>query len=66
MNKIIVFSNGCPRCKILKEKLEANNIPFILEENLDEIIDSGFQTVPILKYNEEYYNGEIAHKEKKS
>ena len=56
MNNIILFSNGCPRCKILKEKLEASNISFIIEQDLDEIMDEGFQTVPVLKYNGKYYD----------
>lgn len=55
MNNILVFSNGCPRCKILKQKLDAANIPYILQDDLDEIMDAGFQTVPILKYKGEYY-----------
>jgi len=31
------------------------NIEFETTDNFDEIIEQGFQTTPILKYNEKYY-----------
>lgn len=55
MNKIVLFSNDCPRCKILKNKLIEKNIEFETTDDFDEIIEQGFQTTPILKYNEKYY-----------
>ena len=55
MNDIVLFSNNCPRCKILKSKLEERNIEYKVTDNFDEIIEQGFQTAPILKYNGKYY-----------
>ena len=55
MNKIILFSNNCPRCKILKQKLEEKNIDYIETDDFTEIIEKNFQTAPILKVNDEYY-----------
>ena len=38
MNKIILYSTGCPSCNVLKKKLAAKGIQF--EENNDqELID---------------------------
>ena len=50
-----MFSNDCPRCKILKDKMIERNIEFETVDDFDEIIEQGFQTTPILKYNEKYY-----------
>lgn len=51
MEQIIMYSTGCPRCNILKKKLEQAGIPF--EENTDEklMLSMGFEEVPILKVN---------------
>ena len=55
MNKIILFSNGCPRCKILKQKLDDKQIKYSISEDFDELIENGLQTAPVLKVNNEYY-----------
>ena len=55
MNEIILFSNDCPRCKILKQKLIDKNIKFEISNNFDELIERGLQTAPVLKVNNEYY-----------
>lgn len=53
MDTIILYSTGCPRCKILKKKLEAKEINYILEENEDPqfMIEKGFMETPILEVN---------------
>lgn len=55
MNNVILFSNDCPRCKILKEKMINKNIEFEVSDNFDELIEHGLQTTPVLKVNNEYY-----------
>lgn len=55
MNKIVLFSNNCPRCKILKQKLDEKKIEYIESDDFTEIIEQGFQTAPVLKYNTDYY-----------
>ncbi len=51
---IILFSHGCPKCNVLEKKLKEKNINFIKEETLEEVIDKGFLTAPILKVNGRY------------
>ena len=46
---ITLYSTGCPKCCILKKKLEAKGIPYELNENTDELIANGIAEVPILK-----------------
>ena len=55
MEKVILHSTGCPKCKILKMKLDKKNIPY--EENLnvdiDDMIAKGFKSMPILEVIDE-------------
>ena len=51
---ITLFSTNCPKCKVLEQKLNAKNIKFNICNDIQEIIDKGFMTVPILKNNDEY------------
>ena len=52
MENIILYSNGCPKCKVIKSKLEALNIKFTQTDNLDELISLGYKTLPLLKIND--------------
>lgn len=54
MNKIILFSTGCPKCNVLKQKLSTYSIDYTLETDMTEIIDAGLMTVPILKVDDKY------------
>lgn len=51
MDKIILYSNNCPRCKILKKKLDDNKINYEVVDNVDIMIDKGLSTVPVLEVN---------------
>lgn len=55
MNNVILFSNGCPRCKVLKQKLDDKQIKYTINEDFDELIENGLQTAPVLKVNNNYY-----------
>ena len=51
MDKIILYSNNCPRCEILKKKLDDNKINYEVVDNVDIMIDKGLSTVPVLEVN---------------
>ena len=51
MDKVILYSNNCPRCKILKKKLDDNKINYEIIDNVDTMIDKGLSTVPVLEIN---------------
>ena len=55
MNNVILFSNGCPRCKVLKQKLDDKQIKYTINEDFDELIQNGLQTAPVLKVDDNYY-----------
>lgn len=56
MDKIILYSNNCPRCKILKKKLDDNKINYEVVDNVDIMIDKGLSTVPVLEVNNKILN----------
>lgn len=51
MEKVILYSTNCPRCNVLKKKMEGKNIVFTEITNIDEIIAKGISTVPVLEVN---------------
>ncbi len=48
MSNVTLYSNGCPRCNVLKAKLDDKNIEYSVVDNVDEIVSKGFTTVPML------------------
>lgn len=51
---VTLIGTGCPRCKILESKLKSKNINFIDSDNIDEAIDNGFMSAPVLKVDNKY------------
>ena len=45
---IKLYSNGCPRCKILKQKLDLQKISYTISDNLDELTSKGIASLPVL------------------
>lgn len=56
MNKYILYSTGCPKCKVLKSKLDDKKIDYIVVDNIDEIMSKGIESVPVLEVNGEMMN----------
>lgn len=48
---IILYSTGCPKCNILKNKLNSKGVNFILIEDTDTMIKKGFDLMPVLEVN---------------
>lgn len=53
---INLFSNDCPRCKILKQKMDEKGIEYNTISEFDELIERGIMTLPVLKEGNEYMN----------
>lgn len=45
---IILYSTGCPKCKVLKSKLEAKKIEFVENNSVEEMAGLGITQVPVL------------------
>ncbi len=56
LNEIILYSTNCPRCKILKEKLDSANINYVEENDVDIMLSLSMSEVPQLKINDNIYN----------
>jgi len=46
--RVILYSTNCPRCQVLKRKLEEKGISFELEANVDKMLDLGIEIAPAL------------------
>ena len=45
---IILYSTGCPNCKVLKSKLEDKGIEFVENNSVGEMTELGITQVPVL------------------
>ncbi len=48
MDKIVLYSTGCPRCQSLKTKLNLKHIEFEERKDIEEMKGLGISTVPTL------------------
>lgn len=45
---ITLYSTGCPKCKVLKSKLEEKNIEFVENNSVEDMTGLGITQVPVL------------------
>jgi len=45
---IVLYSTGCPRCKVLETKLASKGIEYTKNSNVDEMMGLGIMSVPVL------------------
>ena len=50
---IILYSTGCPRCKVLEAKLKQKNVEYTEVSDIEEIEKKGINSVPCLGVEEE-------------
>lgn len=46
---MIVYSSNCPKCIILKKKLEQKNINFTESNDFQKLLDVNIKTLPVLE-----------------
>lgn len=49
---ITLYSTGCPKCKVLKMKLEQKGIEFTECNDTDKMQELGISTVPMLQVDD--------------
>ena len=54
-NNIILYSTGCPRCEVLKSKLDDKSISFAENISVDEMTSLGITQVPVLSVDGKMY-----------
>lgn len=52
---VTLYTTNCPKCKILKKKLELANIDFTEVSGPEEILKLGFMEAPVLGINEHIF-----------
>ena len=45
---VVLYSTGCPKCRVLMKKLENKNIEYKENNNIEEMESLGIQQVPVL------------------
>lgn len=45
---VVLYSTGCPKCKVLKAKLDNTWIKYEIVDDVDEMLSLGISTVPCL------------------
>jgi len=51
---IILYSNDCKNCKLLKSRLDLKNVQYEISNDMDFLIQKGFKSVPILKKDDQF------------
>ena len=47
--EVTLYSTGCPKCQVLKKKLDAKDIKYDTISDIGSIRETGFMSVPLLK-----------------
>lgn len=59
---IVLYSTGCPRCGVLKKKLEQKGIEYQENNSMDEMLSLGITQVPMLSVDGSLYDFSAANK----
>lgn len=53
---MVLYGNDCPKCKVLKIKLEKENLNFSESKDAELLEELGFKSYPVLKVGDEFMN----------
>ena len=56
MNKIILYTTHCPKCKILAKKLDDKKIAYDICDDVKEMQAKGIMSVPVLEIEDNKLN----------
>ena len=51
MNNIIFYTTNCPKCKVLKTKMDKVKLTYEICEDIEQMLNLGIQTAPALQVN---------------
>ncbi len=52
-NEIVLFSTGCPKCRVLLKKLDSKGLDYTENKSIEEMQELGITSAPVLKVGEE-------------
>lgn len=53
---VILYSTGCPQCRVLEQKLRDAKVDFAISDNTDKVAEMGFLTAPVLEVDGKFMN----------
>ncbi len=53
---IILYTTNCPKCKVLKQKLDEKNITYTINDSVKEMRSIGITSAPMLSINGKLLN----------
>lgn len=53
---VVLYSTGCPKCKVLEQKLRDKGIEFEVENDVEVMENKGFLMAPMLEVGEKIYD----------
>lgn len=53
MEKIMLYTTGCPKCRILEQKLKEKNVNYEICDDIEKMRKIGIMSVPVLMVGEE-------------
>lgn len=56
LREVIFYTTGCPKCKILKKKLDEQNISYAINDSVDKMLELGITQVPVLSIDGQLKN----------
>ncbi len=55
MSEINLYSTGCPKCNVLKAKLDSKKVQYKLITDVEQMKNLGFMSAPILQVDGSCY-----------
>ena len=56
MSKIILYSTGCPKCNVLKSKLDSKKVQYEYITDVEVMKNKGFMAAPMLEVDGDALN----------
>lgn len=47
---LLVYTNGCPKCNMLKMQLDKHGVKFQTTDNFEKIIKEGHTSLPVVEH----------------
>lgn len=51
--RVVMYSTGCPRCNILKSKLDSSGVEYEVCDDIEKMKSLGIMSVPVLGVDDE-------------
>jgi len=56
LNNIVLYTTGCPKCKVLERKLAEKNIQYTEGTDIEKMLELGIYNMPVLGVDDKLLN----------